>query len=279
MNDSLRQYVEKITKLPTLPMTAQEILGLVDDERLPVDKLEKIIENDPAISAKVLSVANSAYFGVKSPTRELGSAIMRIGFNNVKNIAVGVSLITVMEDGGKKSIADYQRVFNHSVSVGFISRMLAKEIKCGISDEIMMDGMLHDIGFLVMIRYFSEDYKKVIEVYQDNKNILESEEAVFEFTHADIGHWLAEKWTLPENIKDTVLYHHKPSLANNNQKHVAVIHQADYIVSKNMIAPSRQDPNFPFEQESLEILGLTESDFTRLEEKILSSSNSTDFSW
>jgi len=271
MSESLRLYVQKITKLPTLPVIAQEILRLVNNDMITIDKLEKIIENDPAITAKVLSVSNSAYFGMKSSTKSLGNAIMRIGFNNVKNIAIGVSLMTVIDDGSKDKVLDYQKVFNHSITVGFVARMMTKEIKCGVSEEVLMDGILHDIGFLILSRYFSQDYRKVLEDYKESKSLLQSEEAVFKFTHAEIGHWLAEQWKLPPSIQDTVMYHHKPALATKNQKRVALVHLADYITSVSMMSPTQVVPNYPLDPAALEILGLSEDDFKELEGKISSS--------
>lgn len=270
MNESLRLYVQKITKLPTLPVIAQEILRLVNNDLITVDKLEKIIENDPAITAKVLSVSNSAYFGIKTPTKSLGNAIMRIGFNNVKNIAIGVSLMTVMDDGGKDRVLDYQRVFNHSITVGFVARIMIKELKCGISEGILMDGILHDIGFLILSRYFSQDYQKVLEDYKESKSLLKSEEAVFKFTHAEIGEWLAEQWKLPATIQDTVRYHHTPSIATRNPKRVALIHLADYITSLGMMSPTHVEPNYPLDPAALEVLGISEEEFKALEEKISS---------
>ena len=274
MNEYIRPYVQKITKLPTLPVIAQEILMMVNNDLITVDKLEKIIENDPAITAKVLSVSNSAYFGMKSPTKSLGNAIMRIGFNNIKNVAIGVSLMTVMGDGSKDPVLDYNRIFNHSVTVGFIARMMTKEMKSRISEEILMDGILHDIGYLILSKYFTEEYRKVLEDYKLTGSLLASEESVFGFTHADIGHWLAEKWKLPANVMDTILYHHNPSLAKKNMKRVAMIHIADYISSKNMMAATKESPNYPLDPGALSILELSEDAFKSLEEKIINSMSS-----
>jgi putative nucleotidyltransferase with HDIG domain len=269
MNDAVRQYVQKITKLPTLPIIAQEILSLVNNNLITVDKLEKIIENDPAITAKVLSVSNSAYFGIKSPTKSLGNAIMRIGFNNVKNVAIGVSLMTVMDGNGKDRALDYNRIFNHSVTVGFVARMMTKEIKCRVSEEILMDGILHDIGYLILSKYFPEEYKKVLEDYKHTGSVLESEESVFGFNHAEIGHWLAEKWKLPANVVDTISYHHKPSLVKKNHKRVALLHIADYIASKNMMSATKEAPNYPLDPEALSVLDLSKDAFDSLEANII----------
>src|SRR3989304_8807282 len=99
MNESLRAFVKNIRNLPTIPVIAHEVLSLLSDELLSVEKLESIVEKDPAISAKILSVANSALFGFQVSTDALSGAMMRIGFNNVKNIALGISLMTILDDG------------------------------------------------------------------------------------------------------------------------------------------------------------------------------------
>lgn len=267
MNEYLRKYVQKITKLPTLPVIAQEILSLEHDDLITVDKLEKIIENDPAITAKVLSVSNSAYFNMKSASRGLDNAIMRIGFNNVKNIAIGVSLMTVMADEGNGGVLDYQKIFNHSVTVAFIAKMLTREIKSDVSEDILMDGILHDIGFLILSNYFSSEYKQVMQEYQTGKSILEAEESVFGFTHAEIGSWLAEQWKLPPHIQDVVFYHHNPSQATNRTR-VAVVHIADYIASETAMAPTKENPRYTLDPSSLEVLSISEADFKVIAEKM-----------
>ena len=268
MNDSLKYHVQKITKLPTLPVIAQEILRLVDAEQLSVEKLENIVQNDPAISGKILSVANSSFFGLSASTKTLTSAIMRIGFNNVKNIALGVSLISIMKDEKAGKIFDYQRLFNHSVSVGFVARIIAKDLKLKISEEMLMDGLLHDLGYLVMNNYFADTYKEVISLIEKNTPLLDAEMKVLDFTHADIGAWLAEEWKLPGSILDSVMYHHRPSQAIKNHKRVAVIHLSDYLTTKSVIGPTESDPHYPLDHSSLELLGISESDLADIEARV-----------
>jgi putative nucleotidyltransferase with HDIG domain len=272
MSESLKLYVQKITKLPTIPIIAQEILNLVDNDLISVSKLEKIVENDPAISAKILSVANSAFFGLKEPTSTLSNAIMRVGFSSVRNIALGISLMTVLGDEKKKKVFDYQRIFNHSVSVGFVASLLCKHLKLDIAEEVLMHGMLHDIGYLVLNRYFFESYLKVLNTFEQGNSILEAEKTVLDFTHAEIGNWLAEKWKLPAAILDTTIYHHTPSLAKNNFKLVAITHIADYLTTKNILGPFEKDPDYPFDYSSLDALGISENRLKDLEEKLAGNS-------
>ncbi len=268
MNESLKLCVQEIKKLPTLPVIAQEILDLVSNNVTSVGRIERVVENDPAISAKILSVANSVFFGTKTRTRTLDNAIMRIGFDNVKSIALGISLMTVLQEGNGSRVFDYHRIYNHSVTVGFLARLLARRLKLQFSEEIMMNGMLHDLGYLILNKYFPERYRDVLLSFGKEHSLLDAEKKVLEFTHADIGNWLAEKWNLPNTIVDTTLYHHAPSRAQRNVKPAAVVHLADYITTNKMLSPTEKDPNYPFDHASLEILNITEQDLRAFEAEI-----------
>ena len=268
MNESLRAFVKNIRNLPTIPVIAHEVLSLLSDELLSVEKLENIVEKDPAISAKIMSVANSALFGFQVSTDALNSAMMRIGFNNVKNIALGISLMTILDDGKRGKAFDYQKIFNHSVAVGFNARLLSGNLKLNITEEALVMGMLHDLGYLVLNRYFPEIFDEVLYAFEKEKTLLDAERKVLNFTHADIGMWLSEEWKLPDIIIDTNLFHHTPSLAKRNVKHAALIHIADYLTAKNIMSPTEKEPNYPLDPASLEILGISENDLMNLEESL-----------
>jgi putative nucleotidyltransferase with HDIG domain len=114
---------------------------------------------------------------------------MRVGFDNVKNIALGISLMTVLGNGRQGNSIDYQRIFNHSIAVGFIARVIAKKLKMGTAEEMLMNGLLHDIGFLVLNRFFPDNYLKVLKELEQGKPLLDAEKEVIDFTHTDIGAW------------------------------------------------------------------------------------------
>jgi HD-like signal output (HDOD) protein len=103
-------------------------------------------------------------------------------------------------------------------------------------------------------------------------SILDAERDIIHHTHADIGFWLAEKWNLPDTILDSVLYHHAPSLAARNEKHAAIVHIADYIAAKNNFGPFEIDPGYLLDQNSFDILSITENDLKNMEETISPSS-------
>jgi HD-like signal output (HDOD) protein len=266
MGDTFQAYIRKIEDLPTLPVTANQILNLADDPLFSLDKLKDILERDPAISAKILSVANSAFFGFPLRTNMLSDAIMRIGFDNVRSIALGISLLTLLCDG--RTTPAYKRLFNHSITVGLTARLLTRNFRMGISDDILIDGMLHDLGHLVLNRYFPEVFEEILASLEREGSLIDAERSVMNYTHSDAGFWLAEKWNLPESVLDTSLYHHAPSQAKRNQKRAAVIHIADYIVSRNILSPVKKDANYPFDHNAIDILGFSDNTLSDLEESI-----------
>ncbi len=272
MNNSFRLHVEKITKIPTLPAIAHEILAIIDDDLVSVNNLLKIIENDPAISSKILSVANSAFFGFRAPVKTLDNAILRIGFDDVKNIAVGISIMTVLDDGKHQNALDYQRIFNHSVTVGLTAKLMSRRFNLALPEEILICGLLHDIGLLILSRYFPEKYLEVLNACEREKTLPDAERKVFDFTHADIGSWLAEKWNLPDTVLDTVLYHHTPSLAKKNLKHVAVIHIADYIATQHIISATELAFDSVVNPSCLNLLGMSQDNLNNIITEVKSGS-------
>ncbi|MBI3593110.1 MAG: HDOD domain-containing protein [Nitrospirae bacterium] len=268
MNDSLRLFVQKIAKLPTLPAIAHEILDLVNDDLTSIDKLEHIIEQDPAISAKILSFASSAFFGYADPNTTVSSAIQKIGFNNVRNIVIGISLMTIFDDSRHDNALDYHKIFRHSLAVGMIAKFMSENLNIKKPDEIFLSGILHDLGLLLMNRHFSDIRIKVKNEVKQGMPILDAEKAALGFTHADMGAWLADRWNLSETIWETILYHHTPSLAEKNPEQVAIVHLSDAIACRNSFCMTEHKASYPVDISSLGILNISEKEFDDMESKI-----------
>jgi HD-like signal output (HDOD) protein len=164
-------------------------------------------------------------------------------------------------------------MFNHALFVGLTSRSIAKNLKMSIAEDILIEGLLHDLGYLVLNKYFPDIYKQILQKLENEKSILDAERDIFHHTHADIGFWLADKWNLPETILDTTLYHHTPSLANRNEKHVGIVHIADYITAKNIYSPVDRDPGYTLDQNSLQILSISDNDLKDIEQSVCNNHN------
>ena len=260
MDKISKKYFQKLPTIPTLPIIAQEILMLVEDDFVTINKIKGIIENDPAISVRILTLANSAYYGFGGNVKTLRDAIFRIGFNNVRYLAVGISLITLFEETKNEKAARYEKIFIHSIATGFTTKFLAGKLSLHISDDILVMSILHDIGLLMMNRYLFEEYQKVHNLLNSSGDLLEAEKDVFGFTHPELGQWLAEEWNLPKSISNIILYHHQPSRAHEDLRHVAIVHIADYLASKHIMRTTPEDIGYACDSYALSLLDISEDD-------------------
>lgn len=265
-NDLSMMFIQKITKLPTLPHVAQEIMHRLTDDMLNIEKLEEIIERDPAIAAKILSVANSPFFRSSVPVSSISTAVFRIGLNNVRNIAMGVALLTAFDDKQQGRPLDNKRVFRHSIAVGLLAKSLSRRFKLPNDSDVFSCGILHDLGFLVLNNYFADKYQPVITELGSGLPLLEAEAAVLKVSHAVVGTWLADNWNLPDAVYEAIQYHHAPT--DKNSKMVSLIHITDFMVSRNFFSVTERDPLYKLEPKALAILGLTETDLLELESEV-----------
>lgn len=261
MNNTLRMLVQKIPRLPTLPAVAEEILGLMGDDSSQVMRLEGIIEKDPAITAKVLGLSNSAFFGIGRPVTNINDAIMRIGFTNVKNIAMGISLMTLLHATGDKEMINYRRIFRHSIAVGIISRLLAERFAKGATDHVFSGGLLHDLGFMVLNKYFGSLYERILQAAFKGGSIIEAELSVLGVTHAEIGTWIAEQWRLPRIIVDVIYTHHRPSMSQGYSLEAALVHLADIIAAEHFYGVADGEALYDLDPSALVILRISEGLF------------------
>jgi HD-like signal output (HDOD) protein len=241
MADTMKARLQTIEQLPTLPEVAYQILNITNRPMLSIHELREIVERDPAISSRVLSVVNSAFFGFPARTDALDEAIMRIGLENVKSIAMGISVMSMF--GDIKITDTYRRLFNHSLTVGLTARQIAKGLRMSTEGDIFIDGLLHDLGLLVLDVYFPELYEEILNA-MDNRSLL-----------------------------CAILFHHTPSLASRSMEHVAILHIADYFVSSNIFKPSMKEMNYSFDRLSLDIIGIGDNEMRSIEESIASVSS------
>jgi len=212
------QRLSEIHELPTLPEIAFRIQELINSEESDVLMLSRLIEQDPALSAKLLKVANSSFYS--SPLKKITSvkfAITRIGFNEVGHIALAVSLIRQFTR--RSNILDYKQFWRHSLSSAFLTKMTAHASGIDFSNkeqnEFFLAGLLHDIGILIYDQFFHEQFEEIMN-YALKKEIsyLDAEKDVApQETHSVVGSALLEMWKIDMSIISSVRFHHNPEKA------------------------------------------------------------------
>jgi putative nucleotidyltransferase with HDIG domain len=259
MSQSLRILTQKIPKLPTMPAVAGKIIQLVGSNTAFVNSIVETIEKDPAISAKVIGFSNAAFYSRGGAVTTVRDAVMKIGLDNVKGIALSISLLTIFRGKQTGDAGDYEKIIRHSMAVGVIAKDITDVLRWHQQEEVFTCGLLHDIGLLVMNAFFPDLYEQIIVGVKKGMSFADAEREVCGFTHGDIGAWLADKWNLPESMSEVIRYHHTPFHDDPKPSLAAVVHLADVIAIKKDFSPtSMRGYEAPFDSAVLNVLGMTE---------------------
>ena len=258
--EHIKERVQTIIQLPALPAVAMEVVDMVDNPRTSASKLGKVISTDQALTAKVLKIANSPFYGFPRKISTIDFAIIVLGYDALKEIVISISLISSLQ---KKSdgLFDAKAFWDHAIATGVLARRLARDLGYRVSEEVFVGGLLHDMGISVLHRYFKSEYRRIVEIARESDlPFQEAEESVLGVTHADVGGWLAERWNLPKHLVGAISMHHTPAKAEGNEDLVALIHCADVFSCRVMKSVVEFDKGIDFEPAALQRLGLNDDE-------------------
>ena len=225
----IKEKVLSITQLHALPSVALKVLELVDNPKTSTSTLGRLIATDQALTAKVLKVANSPFYGFpkKIPTVEF--AIIVLGYDALKDVVIGTSLVSSLQENSAGPL-NTRAVWDHAIASGVLARRLARDFGYRVCGEAFVGGLLHDIGISALSHHFTDEYQRIIGITRETDlTFLEAEESVLGVTHMEAGGWLAERWNLPDHLVEAVSLHHTPAKAVRNPDLAALVHCADAI--------------------------------------------------
>lgn len=248
---ALKHRIEQLIELPTLPVVIQKITAVIERQGTSAEDIGRIIETDQALSAKVLRLANSAFYGFPGRIASVSHAVVVLGVNVVKGLTLGASVFDMM------IVAGMDQLWRHSLGVGAAARVLATYTGLKNVDEVFTAGLLHDIG-KVVLAVKAPDLATSVErtIRERDCPQIDAEREVLGFTHADVAGWLATAWRLPTVLKDPITWHHDPSKAGVAVPQTRVVHVADVIVKAMGCGESLDDQVPPLSHESWEALSL-----------------------
>jgi putative nucleotidyltransferase with HDIG domain len=254
--EQIKERVLTIIQLPALPTIAMEVIQMVDNPKTSASSLGKLISADQALTAKVLKIANSPFYGFPKKISTIDFAIIILGFDALREIVISISLVSSLQRKADKYI-DAKAFWDHSIATGVIARRLARDLGYRISGEVFVAGLLHDMGISILHKYFAGDFKRIVDIVRESDlAFLEAEESVLQVTHAEVGGWLAERWNLPDHLTEAISLHHTPGLARRNKELVALIHCADVFCSRILEDAAEFDRGITFDPEALRALKL-----------------------
>ncbi len=227
----VQQAIKKVSTIATLPEITVKIIKTVEDPKSSAVQLHQIVSHDPALATRILKVVNSAFYGLPGQIASIERAIVLLGLNAVKNIAVAASLGQLFR--GVKLCEGFSAkdLWTHCIAVGVTAREIARQGKLPIADEAFLAGLIHDIGILVALQTQPEQLKAVCEKARStNVSFCDIEREMTGVDHQMLGMGLAELWKFPRSCQLVAGHHHNPSaLADSHRTIVMIVHVADIL--------------------------------------------------
>lgn len=228
----VEDIILSVEDFPTLPTIYSKLLDMLADPHTTANDLADFISNDPSAATKILRTVNSPIYGLQGEVNTMTEAISHLGFNDVKNLVMALSVIDLfskLDSIEHFSIVDF---WKHSIAVGVISKLLGRRLNLRNIEPYYLSGILHDIGKIFFLREFSDEYTLVVNAaIYDQEVLSEAENKRFGINHLNAGALVAEKWSLPDNIRQTIENHNDGKVNGEYNEQVACVHLADKIAN------------------------------------------------
>ena len=243
-------------KLPTLSDVFMKINETIMNPRSSANDIANVISNDTSLTARLLKIVNSAFYGFPSKIDTLSRAVAIVGTKQLSLLASCIKIIDVF-DKISSEIIDMKKFWQHSIACGVISRIMAGYKGIQNTERLFVAGLLHDVGRLIMYTDMPALVRDLLVKARNGESLLYTLESdVMHFNHAEIGGMLMKRWKLSLFLEGIVTYHHNPQNAPHKPE-CSIVHLADIIA--NAVAPGSSGEHFvpPMEPEAWDCLGLS----------------------
>jgi putative nucleotidyltransferase with HDIG domain len=221
--------VKSIEGLPSFPSTHAEILKLAKSDDASSDDIADKLQLDPGLLATMFKLVNSSAYGFNKQVKDLSLAVTLLGLEEIANLVLAAQVFDKLGNYDDGAGLDLKEFWRHSVGTAFVARAVARKLNTEV-ESAFLAGMMHDLGKIILDRYFGDYYKAVFDVIGgEDITILQAEKEILGVTHAAVGGQLAEEWKFPKNYLNAIAYHHDVRTAPRYQRLVCIIHLADVI--------------------------------------------------
>ena len=259
-DDAIKSMISRIESLPSMPTIYNEIVAEMESEDPTIQKVGEIISKDLSMTAKILQMVNSAFFGLFRKINSPEQAVMVLGLETIKALVLSVKIFSEFNQE-RLSWFNIDKLFNHSLAVSIYAKTIIKEedLDQSLINNSMMAGLLHDLGKLILATNFEKHYRQILEEAQTaGKSTLDLEYEAFGTSHAEIGAYLMGLWRMETPIIEAIAFHHLPARSlNQNMGLLTAVHVANSLEHESQAttgqgAALQCDPGY---LEKLEITG------------------------
>jgi len=258
-SDLRRKILNSIKDLPPMPKIIYKAREVMANPKSGFKDIAEVIETDQAIAAKVLQVANSAYYGLSGMVSSIHQATVVLGHKTLEQLITMVSATSLLGSHLKGYRMGSGALWQHSLAVALCSRLIAKDRAPALENDAFSVGLIHDAGKLALDRYILERSAQVDQALKTGITFLQVEKLVLGFDHTELASDLCAKWKLPENHVNAMRFHHDPAAAKGNQL-AYIVHTANHIAQQSGIASSMDASRYELDAGALDFLSLDAED-------------------
>ncbi len=254
-----KKILRRINDLPPMPKIIAKAREIMDNPRSGFKEIAEVIEADQAIAAKVLQVANSAYYGLSGMVASIHQATVVLGHKTLEQLITMVSASSLLGSRLKGYRLGAGTLWQHSLAVALCSRLIAKDRAPALESDAFSVGLIHDAGKLALDRYLFEQSSQMDDVLQTGVTFLEAEKLVLGFDHTELAAGLCTKWNLPESHANAVRYHHDPAASDGNPL-AYIVYIANHIARQTGIGGDMGGDRRELDPQTMSFLALDEDD-------------------
>lgn len=239
--------IAQIESLPTLPTVAFRVMEITADPDSSANDLMGVISPDVSLTAKILKIANSPFYGLTREISSLQHAVTVLGFKEIRNLVISTVAFESFKNFKRNDKFDINKFWRHSFCCGLAAKIIAVDLKC-TSNELFVAGLIHDIGKLVMYIAFPVEFLKLVDMMSPLKlkyTAFEAEKNVFGIVHDEVGMKLLKKWMFPESLITAVGFHHHPLEADKKSPFPIIVHVADILTHVYEMQAEDEEGNSP----------------------------------
>ena len=230
---STQELVSEVSDLVSLPEVYQRVNMVIENPQSTADSVGKVISQDPALTARLLKIANSPFYGFASEIETVSKAVAVLGTKKIRDLVLASSLSSVF-DGISSDLVPMQAFWKHSVFCGLIARNIAFETRKAQGEFVFIAGLLHDIGKLVIGSKLPDMAREASLMVAEGAGKIalnDAEQKIMGFDHAQVGGELVQNWKLTVSLQECVEFHHDPGKAKDNPVEVAIVSMANIITN------------------------------------------------
>ena len=256
MDQEVLKLVKNIHSIAALPAVYFRLTKVINHPHSSIYDIGKVVSQEPGLTARILRLVNSAFYGFPGTIETVSHAISLIGTRQLQDIALATSVVQLFKEIPVEQVS-MESFWKHSLYTGITARGIATQKREPNAERYFVAGLLHDVGRLVIYMKKSQEANLMLnERVESGQLLIDLEKKYLGYDHTHVGHALLKNWNLPASLQEAVLYHHQPSRSKKNPTLAAVVHLADLITNAREIGSSGERAVPPLDAEAWQDLSL-----------------------